>query len=96
MSRIVRLTLVALVVLLSSAMVHAADVPHPELAEADIDTLQRGMRDGTLSSEALTRAYLDRIAALDDAGPRLDAVIELNPDALADARRRDHSCCARP
>ena len=66
MSCIVRLTLVALVVLLSSAMVHAADVPHPELAEADIDTLQRGMRDGTLSSEALTRAYLDRIAALDD------------------------------
>ena len=89
MSCIVRLTLVALVVLLSSAMVHAADVPHPELAEADIDTLQRGMRDGTLSSEALTRAYLDRIAALDDAGPRLDAVIELNPDALADARRLD-------
>lgn len=89
MSCIVRLTLVALVVLLSSGMAHAADVPHPELAEADIDTLQRGMRDGTLSSEALTRAYLDRIAALDDAGPRLDAVIELNPDALADARRLD-------
>ena len=30
--------------------------------------------------------YLGRIAAIDDAGPRLDAVISLNPDAVADAR----------
>ena len=51
------------------------------------------MRAGTLTSHALTQAYLDRIAAIDDAGPALNAVIELNPDALAaadalDAERR--------
>ncbi len=53
--------------------------------EADIATLQAKMSDGALSSHALTQAYLDRIATLDDAGPMLNAVIETNPDALKDA-----------
>ncbi len=44
---------------------------------------------GTLTSRALAQAYLDRIADLDDAGPMLNAVIELNPAALADADARD-------
>ena len=47
------------------------------------------MAAGTLTSRALAQAYLDRIAELDDAGPMLNAVIELNPDALADADARD-------
>ena len=47
------------------------------------------MAAGTLTSRALTQAYLDRIAAIDDAGPRLDAVIEINSAALADADRLD-------
>ena len=47
------------------------------------------MTSGSLSSHAVVQAYLDRIAALDDAGPHLDAVIELNPDALKDADRLD-------
>ncbi len=42
-----------------------------------------------MSSRALTQAYLDRIAAIDDAGPRLNAVIEINPNALAEADARD-------
>ena len=47
------------------------------------------MKRGALSSHALTQAYLDRIAAVDDAGPRLNAVIELNPDAIKEAEARD-------
>ena len=58
-------------------------------AETDIATLQQRMGDGALSSRALTQAYLDRIAAIDDAGPQLNAVIELNPDALKDADTLD-------
>ena len=38
---------------------------------------------------ALTRAYLDRIAAVDDSGPQLNAVIDINPAALKDADARD-------
>ena len=47
------------------------------------------MSEGSLTSHDLTRAYLDRIAAIDDAGPKLNAVIELNPQALADAAALD-------
>jgi amidase len=47
------------------------------------------MASGQLTSEALTKAYLDRIAQLDDAGVRLDSVIELNPKAVADAAALD-------
>jgi amidase len=47
------------------------------------------MAKGALTSRALTQAYLDRIAAIDDAGPTLNAVIELNPQALAEADARD-------
>lgn len=58
-------------------------------AELDIATLQQRMADGSLDSHALTRAYLDRIAAIDKAGPSLHAVIETNPDALREAAARD-------
>ena len=58
-------------------------------AESDIAGLQQRIREGTLSSHALTQAYLERIAAIDDAGPTLNAVIELNPNALAEADARD-------
>ena len=63
-----------------------ADFP---FAETDIATLQARMTGGELSSRQLTQAYLDRIAAIDDAGPSLHAVIELNPDALEEADLRD-------
>src|SRR3546814_1519974 len=47
------------------------------------------MTDGNLTSRELTQADLDRTAAIDDAGPRRNAVIELNPDALEEADARD-------
>ncbi|MCF7687408.1 MAG: amidase [Cephaloticoccus sp.] len=62
--------------------------------EATIDQLQAAMAAGTLTAVALTQAYLDRIAALDQAGPKLNAVIELNPDALAQARAADQARAA--
>jgi len=40
------------------------------------------MASGKLTAQALAKQYLARIAALDKAGPRINAVIELNPDAL--------------
>ena len=57
--------------------------------EATIGDLSARMARGELSSHLLTRAYLERIAAIDDAGPTLNAVIELNPDAIREADARD-------
>ncbi|MFL6591742.1 MAG: hypothetical protein ACJ8GK_03415, partial [Luteimonas sp.] len=75
----------------ASAGAPPASPVRPEVAieEVDVATLQGQLRSGNLSSHALTRAYLDRIAAIDDAGPRLGAVIELNPNALREADARD-------
>lgn len=69
----------------------AAATPQTSFAfdEADIASLRTRMEKGELSSHALTQAYLNRIAAIDDAGPQLNAVIELNPDALKEADALD-------
>ena len=40
------------------------------------------MAHGDLTSVELTRAYITRIAALNKRGPGLNAVTQLNPDAL--------------
>src|SRR5437870_914324 len=47
------------------------------------------MASGGLTSEELTREYIARIVALDQNGPGVNAVIELNPDALVMARNAD-------
>lgn len=57
--------------------------------EASIADLQRRLADGATSSRALTQAYLDRIATIDQAGPALHSVIETNPDALKEADALD-------
>ena len=70
------------------ACAHAAE-PAFRFAEATIDDLQARMAAGTLTARELTAAYLERIARIDKAGPKLNAVIELNPDALAVAEALD-------
>ena len=59
------------------------------LAEADIPGLQARIAAGELDSAALTRAYLQRIGAIDRGGPQLRSVIALNPQALREAAARD-------
>jgi amidase len=51
--------------------------------EQTIGDLQQAMTDGGLTAEAITRHYLERIAAVDKAGPSINSVIETNPDAIA-------------
>lgn len=57
--------------------------------EATVAQLQAEMASGRLTSVELTREYLARIRALDQGGPGVNAVIELNPDALSTAREAD-------
>jgi amidase len=56
----------------------------------DVTALQRQMQQGRLTAVALTQACLTRIELIDRSGPRLRAVIELNPDATEIAQERDH------
>src|SRR5216684_361568 len=56
---------------------------------ATIAELQQALAEGRTSASALTRAYLARIEAYDGAVPHLNAVREINPDALAIAAGLD-------
>jgi amidase len=66
-----------------------AKKPAPVVAEATLSDLRSWMEAGRFTSEELTSAYLRRIEEVDQGGPALRAVIEVNPDALEIARRLD-------
>jgi len=56
------------------------------LIETDIAALQAVMASGALTSAACVRWYMDRIERIN---PKLRAVLEVNPDAIADAEALD-------
>src|SRR5438093_7443045 len=60
-----------------------------ELEEATIAGLQAGLESGKYTARSLVTAYLQRIEELDRKGPALRAVLEANPDALAQAGALD-------
>ncbi|GAB3552507.1 amidase [Spirosoma fluminis] len=59
------------------------------LSELTVSDLQKKMQSGEYTSEEITQLYLDRIEAIDKKGPGLNAVIEVNPDALKIAKAMD-------
>ncbi|MBB3228750.1 amidase [Luteibacter sp. Sphag1AF] len=66
-----------------------AGTPSPNDAYASIDTLQKAYASGALTAQGMTQLFLDRIAKIDKSGPSINAVIEVNPDALSLARASD-------
>ena len=66
-------------------LIGAADA----LDDLTIATAQAEIAAGRLTSRALTEHYLMRIRTLDADGPRVNSVIEINPDALALADAAD-------
>ena len=58
-----------------------------DVVEKTVLELQNAMTNGKTTAQQLVRLYLARIAAIDNAGPQLNSVIELNPDALTIAAR---------
>jgi amidase len=82
--------LVALVIghcsMITSVQLRGAEL---NLTTATVAELNAAFDAGALTSEKLTQLYLARIAAYDQKGPRLNAVITLHPDALAVARALD-------
>ncbi|HKW09005.1 MAG TPA: amidase [Gemmatimonadaceae bacterium] len=68
------------------------NAPRPAPAPLDdltIVDLQTGMQSGKYTARSLVEQYVARIGALDQKGPTLNHVIELNPDALMIADQRD-------
>jgi amidase len=73
----------------------AGDIPAFELDEATISELQDAMKSGKLTSRAITEKYLARIDQIDKQGPAINAIIELNPDALSIADGLDKERSAK-
>jgi amidase len=81
-----------LVLLLTAEPAFAASY---DVAEKDIATLQADLGAHRVTSVELVRAYEARISALDRAGPHLNSVLILNPDAMAEARALDAERAAK-
>jgi amidase len=60
----------------------AADAAMPDVAYSSIAQLQQRMDAGTLDSKQLAQQFIERIQQIDQSGPSLRAVLEINPDAL--------------
>jgi amidase len=60
-----------------------------DVTEKGITQLQEAMSAGQVTSEQLVSRYIARITAYDQAGPRLNSVIAINPRAASDARELD-------
>ena len=78
-----RFSLLSLLMLCSVS--HAA-MPLQEITVAKANKL---MQQQGLSSVELTQYYLQQINTVDDAGPHLNAIVDINPDALQQAAAMD-------
>src|SRR5438552_7203185 len=67
-----------------------ADVPSFEFDEITIAELQAVMTAGKYTARAIAEKYLTRIDQIDKHGPAINAVIEINPDALSIAEALDN------
>jgi amidase len=64
------------------------------LEEATIADVHAAFRSGAITATQLVQSYLDRIRAYDQAGPKLNVVIFLNPKALEEAAAFDEHLCS--
>ena len=73
----------------SGAVEGAPEVKPFELEEVTVAELQAGMKSGKWTARSLVEKYLSRIEEIDKRGPRVNSVIELNPDAPEIAEQLD-------
>ena len=71
-----------------AAVLPAAVKPF-ELEEITISELQDGMKSGRFTARSLVELYSARIDEIDKRGPAVNAIIEMNPDALSIADSLD-------
>jgi amidase len=82
------LLLIAAGALMFSSMMPARSQTRFELIETTISEIHQALRSGKITCRQLTEAYLKRISAYDQA-TRLNSIVVVNPQALADADRLD-------
>ncbi len=87
-SRALALSLTLMGGTILSQPVYAADTTF-KLEEATIADIQQAISSGSLTGAALVQLYLDRIAAYDKAGPKINSIITLNPKAKDEAAALD-------
>lgn len=81
-----RLSAISLLMLCSVGFLsHAAS----SMKEITLEQANQLMQQQQLTSLELTRYYLQNIRTLDDAGPQLNAIVDINPDALEQAAALD-------
>jgi amidase len=66
-----------------------SETPDFELDEETISSVREKLDSGKLTSVEVVQSYLDRIQAIDKEGLQLNSIIEVNPDALAIAKKLD-------
>lgn len=83
------MVLLALLVLVSQGRARAQRFELFRTREATIADIHRALDSGSLTCRELVQMYLDRIEAYDKKGPRLNAIVTVNPAALARADELD-------
>ena len=87
--KIMRILILGTVLLMATSAGTQNSVKTFHLDEATISDVHAAYKSGTLTSVLLVQAYLQRIQAYDQAGPKLNVVIFLNPRALQEAAALD-------
>jgi len=85
-----------LLVLAAALVAGCSDAPDAplDLATATVADVQTALASGATTCRELAQRTLARIGAVDDAGPALNAVLETNPDLLAQADALDAAWAA--
>src|SRR3954467_4606926 len=85
-----RVKLAALLLVASPLLAQQqAPAPPVRVEEITIAQIHDAMKAGRLTCHALVDAYLRRIDAFDKNGPAINAIVQLNPEALAQADALD-------
>ncbi|MGX5915178.1 amidase family protein [Aliidiomarina sp. Khilg15.8] len=79
----------ALSLVLAGCSTTSGDPSPTELQWADTKSVQAKLRDGKLTSTQLVEYYLEQIAANNQNGHDIRAILQVNPDALEQARQLD-------
>lgn len=85
---------IAVVITTLASTMSSAPAATLDLTTATVADVQAAYAGGQVSAEQVVSAYLARIAAYDKQGPRIEAIVVVNPAALDDARALDRARAA--